>query len=1003
MNHAVFISSSKIRKSSAFGEIIILIVYLPLLALVGIEGKMFKPMAQTVSFAIFGALILSLTYVPMVSALFLNKKIKIRTTLADRIIAKCKHIYEPLLFASLRHKGKVIISVCVAFVISLWGFLRMGGEFIPTLEEGDMALQVSAMPGTSLTKSIEITTKIEKLLKEKFPEVKSVVSKIGSSEIPTDPMGIENYDIMIIMKDKFEWVSADSRVDMVNKMKHELKNIVGVNIEITQPIQLRFNELISGVKSDIGIKIYGEDIDMLLHKAQEVENIIRETSGIADMKIEQISGLQQYMLKYNREKMAQYGIHISQVNDVIKTAYYGKVAGIVFEQEKKYDLVVRLNQQIRDEFDLTNLFVKKDQAYIPVSEFVDFYSKEGPLQISRENTRRKINIGINVRNRDVESLVNEIKEKLQEKLELPTGYYIDYGGQFQNLIEAKQRLSITVPIALVLILLLLYITFGSIKYTLLIFTTVPLSAIGGVIALYLRNMPFSISAGIGFIALFGVAVLNGIVLISYFNQLREEYPNWTVKQIVIHGALDRLRPVIMTASVASFGFLPMALSSSEGAEVQKPLATVVIGGLIMATILTLLVIPCLYILLDKFKAKIPIKMTLVIALIFVGYISNAQNDDDKMVLNMNRALEYMRSRNTEWKNMNLEHQRVLAQKGEIIDVGDTEIFYKREPDSSTQIDHIYGIRQNFGSLYMHIAKEGYINTRIKWSSLDLKKKFKTLETFTRLLYNDWHYYFIAKELALKKRNMFKASVDIAQKKYEQKNMSSLDYNLVKMKYVEAKAGFAQVQKQYNEITVKLKKFLKISQDVVPEEDTLKKIEFYMIPNDSVIDGTLKLPLDERVNLAQQKYNLERSKLFPSVYLAYMNVNGRADQSLHGLRLGINIPLWFLPKSSKINQMKLEVEKVKNQVAQEYFDIHQEYKKAKKEFAYFLEQTQNFGGDIVKETQEYLKQINISYQIGDTSMYKYIQGLNTYYDFMLKYNEVIKNYNQSVINLKYFYK
>ena len=1001
MDKAVFISSSKIRKSAAFGEIIILIVYLPLLSLVGIEGKMFKPMSQTVSFAILGALILSLTYVPMVSALFLDKRVKIRTTLADKIIAKFKQVYKPILLSSLRHKSKIIVGACIAFTIALLGFFKMGGEFIPTLEEGDMALQVSAMPGTSLSKSIQITTKIEKLLKKKFPEIKSVVSKIGASEIPTDPMGIENYDIMIIMKDKSQWVTAHNRIDLVNKMKHELENIVGVNIEITQPIQLRFNELISGVKSDIGIKIYGENSDTLLHYAQKIEKLIQGIPGIADMKVEQTSGLQQYVLKYDRDKMAQYGVNISEINDIIKTAHYGKIAGTIFEQEKKYDLVVRLNKKDRENLDLTNLFIKKGRTYLPVGEFVDFYLKEGPLQISRENTRRKINIGINVRNRDVESLVNEIRDKLSEKLELPTGYYVDYGGQFQNLIEAKERLSIAVPIALLLILFLLYITFGSIKCTLLIFTAVPLSSIGGVMALYLRNMPFSISAGIGFIALFGVAVLNGIVLISYFNRLREENPDWTVKKVVIHGALDRLRPVVITASVASFGFLPMALSSSAGAEVQKPLATVVIGGLITATFLTLLVIPCLYMLLNQLKPKIPSKTTLIVALIFAGLLSNAQNEDGEMVLTIDNALEYVHSRNTDWKNMNLQHQKILSKKGSMISIGDTEVFYRREPDSPTQTANIYGIKQNFGLLHTHIARIGYINANIRWSTLELKKKLKTLETFAMLLYNDWHYCFIIKDLALKKANVFKTSLDIAKKKYDQKSISLLDYNLAKMKSIEAKAEFSKVQKQYNEVTTQIKKLLKITQNIVPKEKTLKKIEF-VIPKNSTIDSTLKSPLDEKVNLAEQKYNLEYSKLFPSVYLAYMNINGRSDKPLHGIKLGINIPLWFLPKMSKNSQMKLQVEKVKNQVAQEYFDLEREYEKAKIDFAYFSEQTQNFQGDIIEESQKYLEQINMSYKTGNISMYEYIQGLSTYYNFMLKYNEVVKDYNRSVINLKYFY-
>ncbi|THH39659.1 CusA/CzcA family heavy metal efflux RND transporter [Neolewinella litorea] len=604
MDEEVTTAAVRIRSSAAFGEIIILLVYLPILALVGIEGKMFRPMAQTVMLAIAGALILSLTYVPAVSALVLSKHINPRRTVADRIIAFCQRLYAPVLRAALRWQGLMVATATVLFLLSLWQFTRLGGEFIPTLEEGDLAMQQILPPGTSLSESVEITRKVQRRILEKIPEVTDVVTAIGSAEIPTDPMPVEIGDYTLVMEDRDDWETADDRQGMFEAIEEALEVFPGVGLEFSQPIQLRFNELMTGTKADIAIKLYGPDLDLAYRKAREAEGIIAGLSGAASVTVEQTTGMPQIVVDFDYGKLAQYGLRVRDVNRVIEAAFAGTSAGTVYENERRFDLTVRLQEANRTGLqDVANLYIPVPSGgQVPLREVAMVRLIDAPMQISRENTNRRTVIGVNVGDTDVENLVKDIRQALDEQLQLPAGYYLTYGGQFENLQAASARLAVAVPVALALIFVLLYFTFGSLSQALLIFVAIPLSAIGGVWALEVRGMPFSISAGIGFIALFGVAVLNGIVLVGYFNQLKEE--GWTdVRDRIVEGTRVRLRPVIMTAAVASLGFLPMALSNSGGAEVQRPLATVVIGGLITATFLTLVILPIGYSWLERWQTR----------------------------------------------------------------------------------------------------------------------------------------------------------------------------------------------------------------------------------------------------------------------------------------------------------------------------------------------------------------------------------------------------------------
>lgn len=605
MDDEVETSASKMMNSAVFGQIIILIVYLPILSLQGVEGKMFKPMAQTVAFALLGAFILSLTYVPMMSSLFLSKKINYKKNFSDKMMERLEIFYEKSLAKILSLSKLVIASVLVLFVVAIFLLTRLGGEFIPTLPEGDFAVDTRVLTGSNLKTSTDAVQQASKILLEKFPEVEKVVGKTGSSEIPTDPMPIDASDMMVILKPRDEWTSAKTYDDLAEKMTDELKqNTLGTTFSFQYPVNMRFNELMTGARQDVVCKIFGENLDSLKIYAEQLGEISKKIQGAENIYVEPISGTPQIIISYNRVAMAHYGVNISDVNRIVNTAFAGQTAGVVYEGEKQFDLVVRMGEEQRKNIDdVKNLLISLPSGQeIPLSQVANVELKESVNQIQREDTQRRIIVGFNVKGRDIQTTVADLQSEVEKNLKLPAGYFVKYGGTFENLQQAKERLSIAVPVSLALILLMLYFTFRSLKYGLLIFTAIPLSAIGGIFALWLRDMNFSISAGVGFIALFGVAVLNGIVLVAEFNRQKEQYSN--LKEAVQMGSKSRLRPVLMTAFVASLGFLPMAISTGEGAEVQRPLATVVIGGLLLATFLTLYLLPILYIWVEnKFNKK----------------------------------------------------------------------------------------------------------------------------------------------------------------------------------------------------------------------------------------------------------------------------------------------------------------------------------------------------------------------------------------------------------------
>jgi len=601
-NDTIYSSSTGIIKSAIFGVLIIIVVYLPIFALGGIEGKMFKPMAFTVGFALVGALILSITYVPMMCSLILKKNMSEKETIADRIMKGLKKLYTPSLEFALRNKILTIAAALIFLIISLISFTNLGGEFIPKLDEGDLAYQIVRIPGVSLTESINIGTQIEKILMEKFPEIKTVVTKTGAPELATDPMGPEFSDVIVMLKPKDEWTSAETKEELIEKIQKSLSVIPGVGLSFTQPIELRFNELIAGARGDIAVKIFGDDLTVLSEEGNKVASIMGSVKGSEDISVQQVEGLPQLQIKIRRDRISVYGINVDEVNNVIETALAGKTSGVVFEGDKKFDIVLKYDPSYTSNIEsIRNILVSSpDNVMIPLSELADIDIKEGPAEITRDNGKRRIVIQGNVRGRDIESFVNELKSDIDMEMKLPPGYVIEYGGQFKNLESARERLMIAVPVSLFLIFALLFLTFNSVKQGLMVFSGIPFAVVGGIFALVIRDLPFSISAGIGFIALFGVAVLNGIVMIAYFNRLEDEGIS-NVHERIVSGSASRLRPILMTALVASLGFIPMALSTGSGAEVQRPLATVVIGGLISSTLLTLIVLPVIYGIFNKHK------------------------------------------------------------------------------------------------------------------------------------------------------------------------------------------------------------------------------------------------------------------------------------------------------------------------------------------------------------------------------------------------------------------
>ena len=1000
MDEQVIKNASGIMNSAAFGQIIILIVYLPIFALVGVEGKMFKPMAQTVGFAIVGALLLSITYVPFMSALFLKKKISDRKSIADRFIEAIRKRYIPLLEAALRRRAIVITTAVLLFVAAVLLFTRLGGEFIPEMDEGDFATNFTIRQGSNLSQTIRTGTQLEKLLLQNFPEVKEVVSKIGTSEVPTDPMPMESADLIIVMKDKSEWSSAETKDEMAEKMNEKLSEIPGITLSFEQPIQMRFNELIAGVKSDIAIKIFGESPDVLFTEANRAAKLIAGVEGITDVKVEQITGLPQLVVNYNRARIAQYGLSIVDVNQVLSTALAGGKAGVVYEGERKFDLVVRLkNYRDADIEKVKNIYVPlPDGTQIPISQLASVTFKSAPSQISRDNAERRIVVEANVRGRDIESAVTDIQAKLNAGLKLPPGYFTTYGGTFQNLQEAKSRLLIAVPVALALILFLLFITFNSIKEALLIFSAIPLAAVGGVFALWLRSMNFSISAGIGFIALFGVAVLNGIVMISYFNKLEQEGEEDSVQR-VIQGAGARLRPVLATATVASLGFLPMALSNSTGSEIQKPLATVVIGGLISSTLLTLIVLPVLYSMFSGGKNKIARPVTILLLLLSLGLYSNAQVSNQTLTLP--RAIEIAMQNHPSLKNaaLNVEQQQQLKKAnftldplnitymgGEVSAVGKTD--YNVAVTEGMKLPNVYVAQA-------HLQKEKIQSAR-QQETLTKSELVRNVSTaYFQVLYGQQNLVLLSKV-----DSIYTNFADYAGKKFKAGETAQLEKisaqarkREMMLKKQQAAADLAIYQSTLNEW---------LGTDTIY---TIGQPDFKPLPPPAMDTGAVSShPLlqwrAQQINIAMAEWKLEKNRFSPSLQFGYFNQSIERVNNAQGWIVGASIPLIKTGQGARTQFAKLNYQIAQNNLAQTRLEFTSAYKQAVQQFNKYNEALQYYQAEGVQLSTALFNTATKSYTAGEIGYTEYMHTITQAYQIENDYLQTVANYNHAVIQLNY---
>ncbi|WP_034060241.1 CusA/CzcA family heavy metal efflux RND transporter [Lacinutrix jangbogonensis] len=991
-------SASKMMNSAIFGQLIILIVFIPILSLSGIEGKMFKPMAMTFSFALIGAMILCLTYVPVVSSLFLKPGKQSAKNISVRIMTFLNKQYQPIIHWALGNKKIVVILSAILLTSSVWVFSKMGGEFVPTLDEGDFAIQPVLKTGTSLSKTIEITTRIEQILLDNFPEVDQVVTRIGAAEVPTDPMSMEESDVIIKLKPKKEWTSANSKDELADKFKEALAVIPGMEVEFTQPIEMRFNELITGVRADVAIKIFGDDLSVLADKAYEIKELIETVEGAADISVEKVKGLPQMSVKFNRSKIARYGLNISDLNNIISMGFAGESVGSVFEGEKRFDLVLRLQENKRKNLEsLQNLYVDTPNGNkIPLSELADISYTTGPAQISRDDTKRRIVVGINVRNRDLQSVVSDIQKIIESKVKLPVGYNITYGGQFENLQSAKDRLLVAVPVALVLILILLYFAFNSIKEALIVYSAIPLSAVGGVLLLWFRDLPFSISAGVGFIALFGIAVLNGIVLIEHFKELKAEGVS-NINERIKKGTSERLRPVLLTAAAAALGFLPMAISTNAGAEVQRPLATVVIGGLVTATLLTLIVLPVLYAWFEEKKELKMNKNTIIsVAILLLTFSVQAQNKP----LTITQTLELAIENNASLKAEKLKINQSSALIGSAFTFDKTNVYYNYD-ESNLAINNkplkVFGISQNFKfpTVYFAEKKRNQSKVELQEANYDLQ-----LQQIKKQVYANYYQLSYAENKAESYKYLDSLYQDFAKKskrRFELGETNYLEMITAQSKQKQLETLYKQSLQEVNLSKEQLKKVVQVD-SITIETGQLVKLQVERLSTNN--NAGLSV-FDASILYQKAQTKLEKQSLLPDINAEYFQgTNDGLNDNIKGYQLGVKIPILYGGQRSKIKASKIaqdvileQKEDYQNQLNAEYNSLLAKLQQYEEAINYYETQGQLLSEEIIKTASRTFKE-------GEIDFFQYIQSLETAKDIQLNYLEQLNQYNQTVITINY---
>lgn len=995
--------SSKMMNAAVFGQLIILIVFIPILSLSGVEGKMFQPMALTFSFAMLGTMILCFTYVPVAASLFLNPTEVSSKNISVRIMNFLNRLYDPIIRWALGAKRLVIALAVLILVGGGILFSTMGSEFVPTLDEGDFVIQPVLKTGTSLSNTIEITTQIEQILLDNFPEINQVVTRIGAAEVPTDPMSMEETDVIITLKPRKEWVSAKTKNELADKFEEALAVIPGIEIEFSQPIEMRFNELITGVRADIAIKIFGENLDILDKKANEIKNLIHDVAGADDIIVEKVVGLPEMNVKFDRAKIARYGLNIEDLNQTISMGFAGRTVGSVFEGERRYDLVMRLEEDSRKDLSsLENLYVDTPTGEkVPLRELADIQYSKGAAQISRDDTKRRIVVGVNVRSRDLQSVVDEVQKLISENIKLPVGYSIDYGGQFQNLQSAKQRLLIAVPIALLLIFILLYFALKSVREALMIYSAIPLATVGGVLLLWVRDMPLSISAGVGFIALFGVAVLNGIILIEHFKDLKKEGME-DKDEMIIQGSKDRLRAVLLTASSTALGFLPMAISTNAGAEVQRPLATVVIGGMITAFILTLVVLPVLYSIFDREKAeKKPIKLgktlPIIACLAFLSYTGFAQETPKNLEQLQQLALE----NNLGLKTSKLQKEESKALIGNAFSFDKTHIYYEYDENNiapnNIPLD-IYGVQQDILFPTVYFAERKVNREKYEMQSSKHEIQIRKTKGMVAAAYYEFQYESNKSEVYRKLDSLYATFAHSAQRRFE---LGETNY----LEMITARAKQRQLEIDYNQSKEEVQIAERQLSVIVQSKDSLNLVRQPLEKMDLNIENLASHPAnafyESQKNTYKAKRRLEKQQLLPDISFSYsMGKNASLNENLYAYQIGLKIPLFFSGNASKIKASKLAIQISEQQAEDFKLQINTKHAQLLRELSKYEEALQYYQNEGKTLSEEILKTATGSFKNGEIDFFQYIQSLESVYSIELQYLQNLNEYNQTVITINY---
>src|SRR5690625_5153292 len=994
-------SASKMMNAAVFGQLIILIVFIPILSLSGIEGKMFRPMALTFSFALIGAMILCFTYVPMAAALFLKPKEVSPRNISFRIMNYLSGVYDRIIRRAMKAKKAVLGIAGLVLVATGILFSTMGGEFIPTLDEGDFVIQPVLKTGTSLSNTIETMTRLEKILIENFPEVDQVITRIGAAEVPTDPMAMEETDVMISLKPRKEWVSAKTKNELAEKFEEALSVIPGMEIEFSQPIEMRFNELITGVRADIAIKAFGEDLELLDKKANEIKDLIENVEGADDIIVEKTVGLPEMNVRFDRAKIAQYGLDIEDLNQMIAMGFSGRTAGSVLEGEKRFDLVMRLEEdQRKDISSLENLYVDTPSGdKIPLRELAEIKYTKGSAQISRDDTKRRIVVGVNVRSRDLQSVVNDVQSLIEDNLVLPVGYTIEYGGQFENLQSAKRRLLFAVPIALLLIFVMLYFAFKSVKEALMIYSAIPLAAVGGVLLLWVRDMPLSISAGVGFIALFGVSVLNGIILIEHFKELKEKGMK-DMHELIVQGSKDRLRAVLLTATSTALGFLPMAVSVGAGAEVQRPLSTVVIGGMFTAFILTLVVLPVLYSIFagdkkenQKTRKAIPITLVLVL----IGSSAIAQESPKTLEQLQQMALE----NNLGLRTSELQKNEAEALIRSAFSFDKTQVFYEYDENNMAANNiplNMYGIQQDIRFPTVYFAERNVHRQAYEMQNSQHDIQVRRIKGRVAAAYHQYQYDSNKAEIYRKLDSLYKNFAHSAQRRFE---LGETNY----LEKITARAKQRQMETVYQQSKEEVKIALEQLNILIQSKDSLLIERLPMEKVDIKLENAGVHPATEyyenRKEFFQAKRKLEQQQLLPDISFSYsIGSNSSLNENLYKYQIGVKIPLFFSGNASKIRASKIAMEISEQQAADYELQFTSKQTQLMQELSKYSEALKYYQIEGKSLSEEILKTASGSFKNGEIDFFQYIQSLENVYEIELQYLDNLNKYNQAVIAINY---